>query len=72
MITFGIGLQRRRVVGAKIARRNGVDIDANQWPTEFAAEEAAEALRSVGIGDRPGDEWRVVNVEDLDSYELTA
>jgi len=51
---------------------HGVDIGANQWPTESAAEEAAADLRAVGIGDRPGDEWRVVNVQDLGNYELTA
>ena len=51
---------------------HGVDIDANQWPTEADAADAAEALRSVGIGDRPGDEWRVVHTDDLANYELIA
>jgi len=51
---------------------HGVDIGANQWPTEAAAEAAAADLRAVGIGDRPGDEWRIVHVDDLGNYELTA
>lgn len=51
---------------------HGVDIGDNQWATEAAAEAAAADLRAVGIGDRPDDEWRVINVEDLGSYELTA
>lgn len=51
---------------------HGVDINDNQWPTEAAAENAAAALREVGIGDRPGDEWRVVHIDDLGSYELIA
>jgi hypothetical protein len=44
----------------------------NEWPTIQAAEAAAAELRKVGIGDRPGDEWRVVPTADLDSYTLVA
>lgn len=51
---------------------HGVDIDANEWATEGEALAAAAALREVGIGVDPGDEWRVVDVRDLGSYELTA
>ena len=51
---------------------HGVDIEDNQWPTWAAAEKAAADLRAVGIGDRPGDELRVVHTDDLGSYELTA
>ena len=42
----------------------------NEWPTIQAAEAAAKELREVGVGDRPGDEWRVVPTADLDSYTL--
>lgn len=51
---------------------HGVDVDANEWPTEDAALDAAHALHEVGIGTDPGQEWRVVAVEDLDSYDLIA
>ena len=51
---------------------HGVDHGANEWPTIQAAEAAATELREVGVGDRPGDEWRVVPTADLDSYTLVA
>lgn len=51
---------------------DGVDIDANEWETEAEALAAAESLREVGIGVNPGDEWRVIDAKDLDSYELIA
>ena len=51
---------------------HGVDVDANQWPTEDAALAAAQSLREVGIGDAPDSEWRVVHLEDLGSYDLVA
>ena len=46
--------------------------NANEWPTEDAALAAAQSLREVGIGDAPDSEWRVIPVEDLDSYSLVA
>lgn len=51
---------------------HGVDADANEWPTEEAALAAARDLREVGIGSDPGDEWRVIPVEELDHFELIA
>ena len=50
----------------------GHGVDHNEWPTIQAAEAAAAELREVGVGDRPGDEWRVVPTTDLDSYTLVA
>jgi len=62
----------KTTVGYTDVLGHGVDIGDNQWATEAAAEAAAADLRAVGIGDRPGDEWRVVRIDDLGSYELIA
>jgi len=58
---------------------NGVNTDAivyrvavNEWPTAEAAESVAQELREVGIGTDPGQEWRVVPIEDIDNYTLVA
>ncbi len=51
---------------------NGVDCDANEWPTVEDAEAAAQELRECGIGTDPGQEWRVVPIEDIDNYILVA
>ncbi len=52
--------------------RHSFPLCVNEWPTVQAAEAAAKMLREVGVGDRPGDEWRVVPTADLDSYTLVA
>ncbi len=58
---------------------NGVNADAivyrvavNEWPTVEDAEVVARELRECGIGTNPGEEWRVVPIEDIDNYTLVA
>lgn len=48
----------------------GIDLDVNKWPTVEDGEAAAQELRECGIGTDPGQEWRVVPIEDVDNYTL--